>query len=82
MSHRGSFSNCVSAMSILFSQNRYEILHVVQKEAGKYYILMTNEELESHKQTPSNLLDRVVLSITNKELRLLHEYKQKDLFSG
>ena len=82
MSYRNSFSKCVSAMSVLFAQNRYEILNIIHKELGKYYILMTPEEVVAHFKSPLNIDDRIVLTITNKELRLLHEYKQKDLFSG
>ena len=80
MSYRGSFSQCVSAMGVLFGQERYEALFVVDCETGKYYTLYTPDEFEKHKLTPVGIRDRTVLNITRKELRLLYEFSQKDLF--
>ena len=80
MSYRGSFSKCVSAMGILFGQERYKTLFIVDCETGKYYTLYTPDEYERHRLTPFGQRDRTVLNITRKELRLLYEYTQKDLF--
>jgi len=81
MSYRGSFTKCVDAMGKLFSQARFELLHIVECEAGKYYVLCTSEELEQRIIKYSNKPERICVSLTRKELRLLYDIQQKDLFS-
>lgn len=81
MSVRGSFTQCAYAMGALFSQHRYDLLHIVHNAEGKYYTLFTDDELIVHKAKNEYKEDRVVVSLTRKEMRLLYDNKQRDLFS-
>jgi len=67
-------------MSVLFNQQRYELLHIVHCPAGKYYTLYTPDELKAKANSSPTAELRIVCTLTPKELRIFSENNQPDLF--
>lgn len=81
MSYRGSLTACLDHMATLFKQNRFTYLAITHCKAGKYYTLLTPEELDHRLDLPAGERDRLVIFTSLNELTILKSTTQQDMFN-
>jgi len=80
MSTRGSLTQLIKSMASLFKQQRYPQLAIIHNSRGKYYTLVTMDELSNLPNSDNKDGARLVLCVTPKELRQIYEHDQITLF--
>jgi len=80
MSYRASLSKCIEMMAYQFQQANYDLLHITCSERGKYYTLMTTEELKIAEQDGHFYTARMICSVTPGELKIFTRNNQLTLF--
>ena len=80
MSSRASLRKCVETMSTLFAQGRYTTMAIIANDPGKYYTLLTPDELETKTARARPGHDRLILHCTKGELESILKSEQQNLF--
>lgn len=82
MSHRDSLKGCLRHMAALFKQQPYDLLSIVHNREGKYYTLLTEDELVAYQQRHIAQRVRLVCTLSQKELRAFTHSDQLPLNLG
>lgn len=84
MSYRGSLTQCIDLLGNLFATKAYPLLSILVVPKGKYYKVMTDEELQIAEANPEDGDSRIVFRGTLKELSKFQTPTAHtgDLFAG
>lgn len=80
MAYRSSLTNCIAMMHHQFKLGNYAVLSIIHNERGKYYTLMTDDELADKQPDASPDGDRLLLRATKKELHTICRSPNLDMF--
>ena len=80
MPYRGSLRRCVDMMFSQFSQGNYERLAVICNPTGKYYTLLTMQELQTQAKKIEYGERNLCLVLTKQELNSMFKSPQSNMF--
>lgn len=81
MTYRGSLRQCVNMVAYQLKQGNHAELVIKANPAGKYYSVITLEELHSDIPGANWHQQRTVFHGTMRELMTIHTLGQTDLFT-
>lgn len=79
MAYRNSLKRCIQMMAYQLNVGNYERMSIVSNTAGKYYTLMTDEELLTDQNQPTTHRSHLVARLTRRELRQFANETQSTL---
>ncbi len=77
---RGSLKQCIENIQTMFSQNAYQMLSIVVNPTGKYYTVMTEDNLTKYNDRHISDKTRLVARLTPRELAQFAKTVLPDLF--
>lgn len=80
MRFRGSLKQCIDAVSALFTQQSLTMLSIICSPRGKYYFVLTEEELLDYNMRDKSNEMRLVFRGSPRELLTFARTVQPDLF--
>lgn len=80
MAYRSSLTRCVAMMHHQFNQGNYHTLSIIHNETGKYYTLVTDDELLALQPDDGKTKARLVCRLSQRELHTLCTDPNLDIF--
>ncbi len=77
---RGSLKQVLLWMQSSFAHDKDQMLSIIHCPRGKYYSLLTEEELLDYNNRDKSDEMRLVARLTNRELGQFHKHIEADLF--
>lgn len=82
MRFRGSLRKCIEVLPTLYRDKGLPMLSIICAPRGKYYFVLTEEELLDYNTRDKSNEMRLVFRGTERELQTFSRYTQTDLFQG
>jgi len=82
MIRRGSLKQCIAAAIDRYKADQWAILAILANEAGKYYTLLTAQELHDEEDSRLTAKHRLLFHGSKKEFMAFVNSDQRDLFNG
>lgn len=81
MAARGSLTYCKDKMLAYWQSGAPGFLSIVANNTGKYYTVMTDDQLATKTESASATGQRLLFRGTFREMKILCKTPQRDLFS-
>ncbi|KKM90350.1 hypothetical protein LCGC14_1239450 [marine sediment metagenome] len=79
MSYRGSLTQCIHHLGILWRQNQHPYLSIISHPRAKYYSTCTDDELDKPQYQPETGDCRLVFRGTLRELAVFMSHPQTNM---
>jgi hypothetical protein len=78
---RGSLTHCRDALALLFADKGHRMLSIVHNPSGKYYSVLSEDDLRRYNERQVSDYTRLVCRLTRHEYMLFRRPPQTDLFT-